>query len=69
MKFIILTRAYDGSGVYVNLNQICCIYRIYGYNHDKETTVIQFAGEARNYIEVKESPEAIENIIKAEEEK
>ncbi len=69
MKFIILTRACNGDRVYVNPNQICCIYRIYEYNHDKEATVIQFAGEARNYIEVKESPKAIENIIKAEEEK
>lgn len=66
MKFIILTRACNDDRIYVNPNQICCIY---GYNHDKETTIIQFAGEARNYIEVKESSEVIENIIEAEEEK
>jgi len=69
MKLIILTRVCNSDRTYVNPNQICCIYRNYGYNHDKETTVIQFAGEARNYIEVKESPEAIENIIEAEKEK
>ena len=68
MKLIILTRACNGSRVYVNPNQICCIYRIYEYD-DKETTAIRFAGEAHNFIDVKERPEVIEDIIKAEKEK
>ena len=61
MKFIILTRKYDGKAVYVNPKQICFM----GSNANNEDgTVIQFCGDDENYIQVKESPEAISKLCK-----
>lgn len=61
MKFIILTRKYDGKVVYVNPKQICFM----GSNANNEDgTVIQFCGDDENYIQVLESPEAISGLCK-----
>lgn len=61
MKFIILTRKYDGKAVYVNPKQICFM----GINaRDEDSTVIQFCGDDENYIQVLESPETISELCK-----
>ena len=65
MKFIILTRKYDGKAVYVNPKQICFMG---GNVQDEDSTVIQFCGDDENYIQVKESPEAIAELCKEETE-
>lgn len=61
MKFIILTRKYDGKKVYVNQTQICFMGSMAG---EGDGTMIQFSGHDENYILVLESPEAIMNLIK-----
>ena len=61
MQFIILTRKYDGKAVYVNPKHVCFM----GINaQDEDSTVIQFCGDDENYIQVKESPEAISKLCK-----
>ena len=61
MRFIILTRKYDGKAVYVNPKQICFM----GINaQDESSTVIQFSGDDENYIQVIESPEVIIGLCK-----
>ena len=65
MKFIILKRKYDGKAVYVNPKHVCFM----GINaQDEDGTVIQFCGDDENYIQVKESPEAIAELCKEETE-
>lgn len=59
MKLIIVTRWDDGEKMYVNPEQICAIYPCY----KKESTVIQFARARESYLDVKESPESIVNMI------
>ena len=59
MRLIILTRLIDGAKMYVNPEQICAVYPYY----KKGTTVIQFAGEENNFIEVLESPDSIASLI------
>ena len=63
MKWIVITRYFDGEKIYVNVSQICAVYRKYG---NKKVTIIDFVGDCENYLEVLESPEAIMNLIKRE---
>ena len=61
MKFIMLTRKYDGKKVYANPKHICFM----SINaQDGNSTVIQFCGDDENYIQVLESPEAILELCK-----
>ena len=60
MEMLRLTRASDGSLVLVNPLQIKAVY---GY-FKKDTTVVDYAGTEYGYVEVKESVEAIENLLK-----
>lgn len=61
MKFIMLTRKYDGKKVYANPKHICFM----SINaQDENSTVIQFCGDDENYIQVLESPEAILELCK-----
>ena len=48
--------------MYVNPEQICAVYPYY----KKGTTVIQFAGEENNFIEVLESPDSISAVLQAQ---
>lgn len=61
MKWIVVTRPFDGSKVYVNADNICAIC---GNCNEEGQGLIVFAGEDSNYIETLESPEAIMNLIK-----
>ena len=58
MKFIILTRAFDGKAVYANPKQICFMSII------ANSTLIWFCGDDESYIQVLESPEAIAELCK-----
>lgn len=60
MKFIITTRYNDGDKVLVNPDMICAVFKS---NETDKSTTIQFPGEMDNCIAVKESPEAIVNLI------
>lgn len=63
MKWIVATRAVDGEKIYVNVSQICAVYRNY---NNRNVTIIDFVGDCENYLEVLESLEAIMNLIKGE---
>ncbi len=60
MKFIILTKAFDGKAVYVNPKHICFM----GITSNGNDTLIQFCGDDENYIRVLESPETIAELCK-----
>lgn len=62
MRLITLTRKIDGAKMYVNPEQICAVYQYY----KKDSTVIQFAGEENNFIEVVESPDSIASVLQAQ---
>jgi hypothetical protein len=63
MKWITLTRFTARDKAYVNVSQICAVYRKY---NDKNVTIIDFVGADEKYLEVLESPESIMNLIKGE---
>lgn len=59
MKLITLTRAADGSKIYVNPDYISVLCA----RHGKETTtVISLVGEVDSYVEVKESPDTVADL-------
>ncbi len=60
MEMLRLTRTSDGSLVLVNPLQIKAVY---GY-YQKDTTVVDYSGTDDGYVEVKESVEAVENLLK-----
>lgn len=61
MKFMVLTRKFDGNKVYVNPKQVCFM----GSNAKNDNgTIIQFCGDDENYIQVLESPETIAELCK-----
>ena len=60
MEMLRLTRNSDGSLVLVNPLQIKAVYGYFG----KDTTVVDYSGNDDGYIEVKESVEAIDNLLK-----
>ena len=59
-KFIKLTRTADGKAVFVAVSHIAAAYPNFLCD---DRTVIQFAGDENNYLEVKESAESVMNLI------
>lgn len=57
-KFIELVDSI-GDDVYINVDAICAFYR----SIDKKSTIVQFIGSPDNYINVKETPKEIMNMI------
>mgnify|MGYP003305387929 CR=1 FL=1 len=49
--------------MYVNPEQICAIY----LSLNKDATVIQFAGEKKNFVEVMESADSIARVLQQNE--
>ncbi len=60
MEMLRLTWACDGSLALVNPLQIRTVIR----NQKRDVTIIDYSGDEYGYIEVKESVEAIENLLK-----
>ena len=60
MEMLRLTRASDGSLVLVNPLQIKAVYGSF----QKDVTVVDYSSTDNGYVEVKESVEAIENLLK-----
>lgn len=58
MKLIILTKAYNGSKVYVNPEHISMISA-----NDNYESVVKLIGDESTYLAVKESPDSIVKLI------
>lgn len=59
MKLIKLTRANDGSKVFINPDAISMVSK---YDDDK-TTIVSLIGDSFAYVMVKESPDSIVKLI------
>lgn len=57
MAWIKLHLKYDGREVYVNIGNICAVYKDCG--ESKDVTCVTFVGATSNYIKITESVEEV----------